>query len=328
MQCLVSPTRKEIDSAHAKRVWLDVGIPSVKNLRFINWKRRTLWWLLGITSVSVHVLWNSVLFSTLERNDYLVMMVFQDFLQGDSPNCMNLSNSSSYSDVIYDMYEAAKADNLTKLSPTECIQQYVSEMQTHWSNVFIVTQNFSSLSHLSVAIAEPDLNWTSQILSRSRGDMSWLCSDYHTGHCTLAAALTNSSRWTLFEESREMIIKPNFVDHCLASSRKETCKLQYSSAIVLVVIASNVLKLFGIMSTLKLVNGQHLITIGDAMASFLSKPDPNTAGACIGTKETFRKMLSDPEYHLESAGDTRSYIHSGDGTVWQDETNYLHWDLK
>lgn len=30
MQCLSAPTRKEIDDAHAKRIWLDIGVPSIR----------------------------------------------------------------------------------------------------------------------------------------------------------------------------------------------------------------------------------------------------------------------------------------------------------
>lgn len=30
MQCLSAPTRKEIDEAHAKRIWLDIGVPSIR----------------------------------------------------------------------------------------------------------------------------------------------------------------------------------------------------------------------------------------------------------------------------------------------------------
>lgn len=32
MQCLSAPTRKEVSKAHAKGVWLDIGIPSIRNL--------------------------------------------------------------------------------------------------------------------------------------------------------------------------------------------------------------------------------------------------------------------------------------------------------
>lgn len=56
MQYLTSPTRQEIDNAHAKRVWLDIGVQSIRNLRSISWARIGLWCLLGLSSVPLHLL--------------------------------------------------------------------------------------------------------------------------------------------------------------------------------------------------------------------------------------------------------------------------------
>ncbi|SLM33591.1 hypothetical protein LPUS_00641 [Lasallia pustulata] len=56
MQCSVAPTRKEVDIAHAKGVWLDIGVPSVRNLQHISWKRVSTWCSLGLSSVPLHLL--------------------------------------------------------------------------------------------------------------------------------------------------------------------------------------------------------------------------------------------------------------------------------
>lgn len=56
MQYLTSPTREEVDEAHAGGRWLDIGIPSVRNLRRISWSRIILWSLLGLSSVPLHLM--------------------------------------------------------------------------------------------------------------------------------------------------------------------------------------------------------------------------------------------------------------------------------
>lgn len=56
MQCLTAPTRDEVDAAHAKRKWLDIGILSVRNLRNVQRKRAILWGLLGASSLPLHLL--------------------------------------------------------------------------------------------------------------------------------------------------------------------------------------------------------------------------------------------------------------------------------
>ena len=56
MQCLSAPTRKEIDEAHKRRIWLDIGVPSIRNLRRISGRRAFLWWILGLSSLPLHLL--------------------------------------------------------------------------------------------------------------------------------------------------------------------------------------------------------------------------------------------------------------------------------
>ena len=55
-QCLAAPTCSEIDAAHARRRWMDIGVPSVRNLFRIRAERRFLWIAIGITSIPLHLL--------------------------------------------------------------------------------------------------------------------------------------------------------------------------------------------------------------------------------------------------------------------------------
>ena len=56
-QCLASPTRSEIDAAHAGRRWMDIGVPSIRNLFKIKPERRLLWIAIGFTSIPLHLLY-------------------------------------------------------------------------------------------------------------------------------------------------------------------------------------------------------------------------------------------------------------------------------
>lgn len=56
MQILSSPTRSEVDSAHNRGQWLDIGLLSTRNLRHINRKRLALWCVLAASSVPLHLL--------------------------------------------------------------------------------------------------------------------------------------------------------------------------------------------------------------------------------------------------------------------------------
>lgn len=56
MQCLSSPTRSELNGAHAKRVSLEVGIASVKNLFYMRAWKGILWALLCFSTLPLHLL--------------------------------------------------------------------------------------------------------------------------------------------------------------------------------------------------------------------------------------------------------------------------------
>ena len=56
MQCLVAPTRTDIDKAHKQNIWLDIGVPSIRNLYYIGHTRLTIWTILALSSIPLHLL--------------------------------------------------------------------------------------------------------------------------------------------------------------------------------------------------------------------------------------------------------------------------------
>ena len=70
MQLQAAPTRKNLDKAHAAEDWLDIGVPSLRNLRYIgNW-RRFSWLLLALSSLPVHLMYVKALSLTLYCTNY------------------------------------------------------------------------------------------------------------------------------------------------------------------------------------------------------------------------------------------------------------------
>jgi len=56
MQCLCSPTRLEVESAHARKIWLDIGIQSFRNLKRVSRGRMILWLTLAASSIPLHLM--------------------------------------------------------------------------------------------------------------------------------------------------------------------------------------------------------------------------------------------------------------------------------
>lgn len=56
MQLQAAPSRENIDRAHANNEWLDIGVPSIRNLWWISNWRRASWVLLGLSSLPIHLM--------------------------------------------------------------------------------------------------------------------------------------------------------------------------------------------------------------------------------------------------------------------------------
>lgn len=156
MQVLSSPARSECDAAHARRDWLDIGANGVRNLTRVAWQRRILWTLLGVSSIPIHLLFNSAVFKTLDTNDYSVFVVSRDFLEGQ-----HVSYIEQYPDTYQlggeDTLEGLRGDYRNwvesahqqyhenqslyeKLDPAECILTYESSIVSGHSDVLLVTE--------------------------------------------------------------------------------------------------------------------------------------------------------------------------------------------
>lgn len=56
MQGMTAPSRKEVDAAHAKGKWVEIGTQSLRNLFYIRKRNAWVWALLAITSLPFHLL--------------------------------------------------------------------------------------------------------------------------------------------------------------------------------------------------------------------------------------------------------------------------------
>lgn len=72
------------------------------------------------------------------------------------------------------------------------------------------------------------------------------------------------------------------VSHCLSKDAKQRCQVLFSLPIALVVLACNSIKVVCMFLAAKSVHRRDvLLTVGDAVASFLTRPDLTTRGRCL-----------------------------------------------
>jgi hypothetical protein len=162
MQVLNAPTRSECDKAHARGDWVDIGVTSLRNIAKITWPRRVLWLLLGLSSVPIHLLYNSASFKTIDSNSYVVVIATPLYLQSDAvpplkwqesapewleygeiqdydTETLRLSYQSRKLDLVKfrQSYQSRKLD-FVNLTTAECINTYAVDFVTGHSDVIAV----------------------------------------------------------------------------------------------------------------------------------------------------------------------------------------------
>ena len=86
MQCLSAPTRKNIYRAHSQHRWLDIGVPSIRNLRDISAWRFCLWWLFALSNIPLHLLYNSTIIASKAAQKYNLYVASSALLDGSGRN--------------------------------------------------------------------------------------------------------------------------------------------------------------------------------------------------------------------------------------------------
>jgi len=292
MQCLASPTREEVDRAHRRRIWLDIGVPSVRNLRQISWYKIVLWWLLALSGIPLHLLYNSAVFSSLAAVEYtvyagsgvLVAGVGVDWstpLKGTTLTLQTLQNASAWQ----------------RLENKDCITAYGQPFVSAHGDLLAITPDLNS--------SVPAIRITDSGLSVSAGSSGapydGICATTErpdSPNCDLNRILKQPSSWTLSnvtDNQRSLdfdfhVASSNItVDHCLSRPVEERCRLQFSLVIMCVVIGCNLMKMICMLLTLFYHRSQPLVTLGDAINSFLLHRDPITENMCLASKKTFLK---------------------------------------
>ena len=290
MQCLSSPTRCEVDIAHSQGVWLDIGVPSYKNLRRLSSSRITLWWLLAVSSIPLHLLYNSAVFSTLSTRGYSVFIVASDFVNGATFNVGQTYDSTSV-DTSWlvpwqQRLQKYQADQglLLKLDNEACIKQYQESFISTNADLVVVTEATNSTNSL-IGFVEKAI---SGIVVHPKDRRSWMCNTPFDKPCTVSPA-ANKSDWSIATAPTGDLssISTNSVQYCLSQKVPEHCKLQFSMAIMIVVIICNIVKAgcMGLVAWKK--SPEPLVTLGDAISSFLDRADPTTEGNCLNGKSHF-----------------------------------------
>ncbi|PYH88935.1 hypothetical protein BO71DRAFT_488363 [Aspergillus ellipticus CBS 707.79] len=240
MQCLVGPSRTEVDEAHRKRRWLDIGVMSVRNFRVMSLGRKLRWFLLLVSSIPIHMIYNSVIFNSISALDYGMILV-------------PANTSGAFQNV----------------SNHECLKQYNVESNTHRSTlVLIAERQYSPNKH-----QQPRRAPAGGVVGSSVEDLIE-ADDWMAGGIS----------WTGDGEDvggygPDPISLP--ITRCMTKTSSQRCQLLFSPSIAVTVISLNLLQVVCMYWSARPRRSEIFLRVGDAIASFLARPDPSTAGQAL-----------------------------------------------
>ncbi|KEF63202.1 uncharacterized protein A1O9_01179 [Exophiala aquamarina CBS 119918] len=296
MQCLSAPTRGEVQKAHAKMKWLDIGVPSVRNLQHIQSRKVALWWCLALSSVPLHLMYNSVFFSSLSTNSYNVLYATQDFVEGGLYDTQKFPG-----DDMCDIPQIRRqASSWERLDNAACIRTYANDLLSQYRNVILVVSNSSSSTAANNSLLDIlgyDNTMTALLLrGQSRDPYQWICDDDKIEDKIdigdprgLSFSIYAQPCYALVSKleavADQWVSKGYDIDHCLAEKVEGTCTLNFSLDIAIVVMVFNLVKILCMCYVAFWIRDRPLITVGDAVESFLRVVDDTSKGMCLLSKK-------------------------------------------
>jgi hypothetical protein len=177
--------------------------------------------------------------------------------------------------------------SLERLEPPDCIEAYGVDFLSGRRHVLAVTmpsmQENSLIGVLDWSYDQIQNSWVCG--ANVSSDMTLLPQDIGDFDCDISTALA----------SQPIPIENDVLAYCLSQPAADECRLQFSLVILGIVIFCNCVKLLCILSML-FRSETTLITLGDAVVSFLVRPDPTTKGMCTLTMTDVRHgYWPDPE---------------------------------
>ncbi|CAF3457059.1 unnamed protein product [Fusarium graminearum] len=162
MQSLVAPTRKEVDAAHKEGQWLEIGVQSLKNIRFLAWRKVIFWSLFSLSSVPLHLVFNGCVLESKSTNGFTLLLGTESLIKGSwqgEPPIVNPDRQRYISRRYVGGGEYMNLENVKRINASiatgswekitfpECMKRYndPEKSLTHWRHLIMVMYDYDDL---------------------------------------------------------------------------------------------------------------------------------------------------------------------------------------
>ncbi|KAF4499899.1 hypothetical protein FAGAP_3900 [Fusarium agapanthi] len=250
MQVLVAPTRQDVDRAHASKRWVEIGVHSIHNFRFISKRRIFLWALFSLTSIPLHFVFNGSVLESKATNGFLDIIVSETFLDDARFTLPSVTAASNYTYALN-----------SESAPNKTIRSLKNSLGG---------QSWERLGF------QDSLSGLGPMLSK----------ELMAGMIEMHQIPSGPQAGTGVIHMNETKYKPAFqtmkVDYCLSERFHAPCRLSIANPLLIIVCIMCITKCLLCIYTLKVRSWsteEPLMTVGDAISSFVAKPDTCTLDA-------------------------------------------------
>ena len=255
--------------------------------------------------------YNSAVYTSLAANGFVVTVVTNNYFQSGAYSSIAQALSGDFQGPDGNLARVGPIDiqlfsdvlaryntslqRYEDLTPSECTKLYNTDFVSNHRNLFLVTKHRSNTTHNNTLL--------DMIHVRGEGvsPSSWMCAYNTTGYgriflrrsfsCNpseLTTNVTSGLPWRVKLTTLEEVE----ISGCKSEKTAEKCKVQFSLWIMIVVICCNLVKACCMVMTVVRSREPTLVTLGDAVDSFLSIMDPTTRGICYADRQAIKREWS------------------------------------
>ena len=177
-------------------------------------------------------------------------------------------------------------------TPSECTKLYNTDFVSNHRNLFLITKHSSNTTHNNTLLDM--IHVSSDVASPS----SWMCNYNEVrlrqiykpvgSSCNPSELTSNVTRGLPWRVNLTTWQEVEIIG-CKSERTAEKCKVQFSLGIMIVVIFCNFVKACCMVMAVVRSHEPTLVTLGDAVDSFLEIPDPTTREICFADRRFIKR---------------------------------------
>ena len=170
------------------------------------------------------------------------------------------------------------------LTPSQCMRFYNADYLSDRRNLFLITNHTSNATYNNTFLG----TWS--VKGGGSSTARWMCFFVRQGwpNCNknkLVSRVSSGSPWLVEIREGEVLE----IRGCKSEKVAGKCKVQFSLGIMMAVICCNLVKACSMVMVVVRSQEPTLVTLGDAIDSFLRVPDPTTMGICFADRRFIKR---------------------------------------